>query len=75
MISSDFTKCMANLGHTYKAIVGEYQSNEARNYLAGAFNFDLKELEVYIFEIWLIFYEKNYNLLTKYKWDLDFNNL
>lgn len=46
-ISPNFTQCNANLGYTYQPVVGAYQANETRNHLAGAFTFDLEDIEVF----------------------------
>ena len=44
----------SNLGHTYIPIVGASGSAEAKSHLAGAFNFAVKEMEVFSVEFqWL----------------------
>ena len=44
----------SNFGHTYIPIVGAYQSTEANSHLAGAYNFAVKEMEVFSVEFqWL----------------------
>ena len=40
----------SNLGSTYIPIVGAYQSTEAKSHLAGAYNFAVKEMEVFTVE-------------------------
>jgi hypothetical protein len=53
---SDFEICsnsntnassLSNLGHTYQHPNYQYQSNEAKSFLAGSFNFSTSEIEVY----------------------------
>ena len=42
------TTSSSNLGYTYEAPNGyAYQSTEARNYLAGSYNFTVNEIEVF----------------------------
>ena len=44
----------STLGHTYIPIVGASGSTEAKSYLAGAYNFAVKEMEVFSVEFqWL----------------------
>ena len=40
----------SHLGYTYIPIVGAYGSSEAKSYLAGAYNFAVKEMEVFSVE-------------------------
>ena len=45
---------LSALGHTYIPIVGASGSAEAKSHLAGAFNFAVKEMEVFSVEFqWL----------------------
>ena len=37
----------SNLGHSYKNPNYSYNTNEAKNFLAGAYNFQVGEIEVY----------------------------
>ena len=40
----------SNLGSTYIPIVGAFESTEAKSHLAGAYNFEVKEMEVFSVE-------------------------
>ena len=45
---------ISNLGNTYIPIVGAKGSTEAKSHLAGAYNFAVKEMEVFSVEFqWL----------------------
>ena len=39
--------CSTNLGHTYKHPDKDYQSKEAKSFLAGSYNFQTSDIEVY----------------------------
>lgn len=42
------TSSYTNLGYTYLSPVGNYGSNEAKNFLAGSYNFTVSEIEVFV---------------------------
>ena len=50
-VSNDFgMDSYCNLGHSYIPIVGANGSTEAKSHLAGAYNFAVKEMEVFSVE-------------------------